>query len=88
MKFNLKELILRMSYEEKRRILLQDVAQEAGVSLTTISRIANSKGDYNTTTDNVAKLCRYFKCTPNDLMTIVPDPVTGEGEAGESASSS
>ena len=73
-KFRLKEMILKKSYEENRVIHLQDIAKEIGVSIGTVSRIANSDGDYNTTTENLAKLCRYFNCTPNDLMTIVPDP--------------
>lgn len=78
-KFNLKELILKKAYEEKRKINLRDIAKETGISIGTVSRIANSMGDCNTTTDNFAKLCRYFDCTPNDLMTIVDD--SGEGKA-------
>jgi putative transcriptional regulator len=39
----------------------------------TLSKIANSKGDYNTTTDHIEKLCVYFGCTTNDLMTIIPE---------------
>jgi len=38
----------------------------------TLSKIANGKGDYNTTTDHIEKLCLYFGCIPNALMTIIP----------------
>ena len=82
-KFRLKEMILKKSYEENRVIHLQDIAKEIGVSIGTVSRIANSVGDYNTTTENLAKLCRYFNCSPNDLMTVVPDPGEGEGQDRE-----
>lgn len=69
-KFNIKELISHKSYEEKRTIRLQDVAEESGVGIATLSRCANSKGNYHTSTAQIEKLCKYFNCTPNDLMTI------------------
>jgi putative transcriptional regulator len=73
-KFNLKELLIRKGFAEKRTIPLQEVASVTGIGISTLSRIANSKGDYHTTTLQLEKLCRYFKCTPNDFMTIIPDP--------------
>ncbi|QTA83876.1 HTH domain-containing protein, Cro/C1-type [Desulfonema limicola] len=84
MRFKLKEMILKRSYEENKVIPLRDIAKATGISSGTISRIANSFGDYNTTTDNLAKLCQYFDCTPNDLMTIVPDPPVKDTQGAES----
>ncbi len=72
-KFRIKELLAKKQFEEEKTITLTDVAKEAGITRNTLSRIANSRGDYNTTTDNIEKLCIYFDCTPNELMIIVPD---------------
>ncbi|QTA83873.1 Uncharacterized protein dnl_62950 [Desulfonema limicola] len=30
------------------------------------------------------KFCQYFDCTPNDLMTIVPDPPVKDTQGAES----
>ncbi|MBN2468740.1 MAG: helix-turn-helix domain-containing protein [Deltaproteobacteria bacterium] len=38
-----------------------------------LSKIANSKGFYNTTAETIERLCRYFACTPNDLISIIAD---------------
>ena len=73
-KYNLKELIAKKEFEEKRRISLSEVAKEIGISRVTLSKIANSKGNYSTKTEYIEKLCEYFDVTPDQLMTIVPDP--------------
>ncbi|QTA83875.1 HTH domain-containing protein, Cro/C1-type [Desulfonema limicola] len=81
-KFNLKKLISEQEFKEKRRISVREISEITGISKTTLSLIANSKGDYKTNSENIEKLCQYFNCTPNDLMTIVPDPPDG-GEQRE-----
>ena len=73
-KFNLKELVARKSFEENRTISLHEVAKETGIGVATVSRIANSRGRFHTSTQQIEKLCRYFGCTPNDLITLLPDP--------------
>ena len=73
-KYNLKELISQKEFREKRRISLSDIAKQVGISRTTLSKIANSRGNYSTKTEYVEKLCKYFKCTPDEFMTILPDP--------------
>lgn len=73
-KYNLKELIAKNEFQEKRRISLSEIAKEIGISRATLSKIANSKGDYSTKTEYVEKLCQYFECTPDELMTIIPEP--------------
>lgn len=76
--FHFKQLLADKEFKEKRSISILEVTEKTGVSRVTISKIANSKGDYNTTTDHIEKVCLYFECTPNDLMTIIP--VEGEGK--------
>ena len=73
-KYNLKELLAKKEFQEKRRIPLSNIAKEIGISRTTLSKIANSKGDYSTKTEYIEKLCIYFDVTTNELMTILPDP--------------
>ena len=71
--FHFKQLLTDKEFKEKLAISILEVAEKTELSRVTLSRIANSKGNYNTTTDNIEKLCLYFACTPNDLMTIIPE---------------
>jgi putative transcriptional regulator len=82
-RYNIKELLARKCFEEGVSITLADVAKEVGISRNTIYRMANSKGKFSTRTEYIAALCRYFKCTPNDLMTIVPDPPEDDEAGGK-----
>jgi putative transcriptional regulator len=71
--FHFKRLLADKEFFEKKTISIREVAKKTSISRVTLSKIANSKGDYNTTTDIIERLCLYFGCTPNDLMTISPD---------------
>lgn len=52
---------------------MEDIALDTGVHRTTLSKIANVRG-YNTTTDVVDKLCRYFDgCSVDKIMEYVAD---------------
>jgi len=62
---------MRSSSQEKR-ITLGSIAQFTGIKQPTLSKIAGTRG-YNTTTDNIDKLCRYFGCKVSDIMEYVPD---------------
>lgn len=79
--FHFKQLLADKEFKEKRTISIIEVAEKTGVSRVTLSKIANSKGDYNTTTEHIEKLCLYFGCSPNDLMTIIPEE--GAGRKGK-----
>jgi putative transcriptional regulator len=71
-RFRLREMIIDKEFKEGRRITLEEVSQGTGIQRTTLSRIAGQRG-YNTTTDNMDKLCRYFGCSVDKLMEYVPD---------------
>lgn len=71
-RFRLKELISEEEFRSGKRITLGSIAQVTGIKQPTLSRIAGTRG-YNTTTDNIDKLCRYFNCKVSDLMEYVPD---------------
>lgn len=71
-RFRLREMISDREFKEGRRISLEEIARGTGIQRTTISRISGQRG-YNTTTDNIDKLCRYFECNVDKLMEYVPD---------------
>ena len=71
-RFFLRELVAEKEFREKRRISLDEVARESGVSRNTLTRIANTWG-YSTTTENLDRLCKYFGCALADLVVYVED---------------
>ena len=60
------------SFAEKRRITLNEVSKETGISRATLTRIANVPG-YNTNTDTIDSLCKYFGCDTNKLLEYHTD---------------
>jgi putative transcriptional regulator len=68
----LKALIAEKKIRENRNITYREISGHTGISKVTLSKIAQSKG-YDTAVSIVEKLCLFFKCTPNELITIVPD---------------
>ena len=79
-RFRLREMIIEREFTEGRRISLEEIARGTGIQRPTLSRIAGQRG-YNTTTDNIDKLCRYFGCDVDKLMEYVPDEeVTGANQ--------
>jgi len=68
----LKQMLDEKCFRERRRITLNEVAEATGISRPTLTRIANTPG-YNTNTDTVAALCKYFACAPGDLLVLVDE---------------
>jgi len=62
-KVNLKQLL------KDKDITLFKLAEETGVSYNTLHRIKDNKVQ-GITFDVLEKICKYFKCTPNDLLDI------------------
>lgn len=69
-RFRLKELIAEKGFQENRRVTLDEVSKETGVHRTTLSKIANQRG-YNTTTEILDKLCRYFEVDLKEVAQFV-----------------
>lgn len=79
-RFRLREMIIDKEFKEGRRITLEEIARGTGIQRTTLSRISGQRG-YNTTTDNIDKLCRFFGCSVDKLMEYVPnEEVPGSDE--------
>lgn len=71
-RFRLRELIADKAFREGRRVTLGEVAQACGIARRTLTGIANQRG-YNTVSDNLDRLCRYFGCRIEELAEYVPD---------------
>lgn len=71
-RYRLKELIADKAFQEDRRITLDEIAEQTGISRPTLSRIANVKG-YSTTTDILDRLCTYFECRLDQLAEHLPE---------------
>lgn len=72
-KYNLKALISDKEFRDDKKITYEEISKSTGISRQTLSKIASKKG-YNTSSENIEKLCQYFECTPDELMTIIPEP--------------
>ena len=51
---------------------MNEVSEKTGISRATLTRIANVPG-YNTNTDTIDALCKYFGCTLSELLVFMPD---------------
>ena len=72
LRFRLNELIADKEFKERRRATVQEVAEAAGISRTTLSKVLNQHG-VSMRTENLDRLCNYFGCTIEELVLHVPD---------------
>ena len=71
-RFRLKELLADKGFRERRVVTMAEVAETTGVHRITLSKIANNRG-YNSGTENLDRLCKFFACRLEDLAQYVPD---------------
>ena len=71
-RFRLRELIADLEFRRGTRVKLEDVARLTGIHRTTLYKIGSKRG-YNTTTENLSRLCRFFECQLSDVAQYVPD---------------
>ncbi|MBN1142267.1 MAG: helix-turn-helix transcriptional regulator [Deltaproteobacteria bacterium] len=71
-RFHLKRKISDWEFREGRHLTIAELAEKSGVARPTISRILNQKR-YNTTTDNIGRLCAFFDCPVEELVEYVRD---------------
>ena len=72
-RFHLKKLIADYEHRHGRRLTMGELSTETGIYRTTLSRIAGPK-PFNTTTENLDALCRFFGCQVSDLLEYVDEP--------------
>ncbi len=83
-RFHLKELIAEKEFTEKRRITIGEISQETGINRMTLSKIINHPG-HSTVTDNLDKMCNYFDCSIEQLVTHIKESsanIAAEGDNG------
>ena len=71
-RFRLKELIADKEFREDRRVTLDEIAREAGVHRTTLSKISNQRG-HKTSTEVLDRLCSYFQVPLEELAQHIDD---------------
>jgi len=67
-----KQQLADKEFQEKRRITMDEVSEGTGIARATLTRIANVPG-YNTNTQTIYRLCRYFDCSPGELLEYIDD---------------
>ena len=65
-----KQALDEQPFKEGRRITLNEVSDETGISRPTLTRISNVPG-YNTNTHTISALCDYFEIEPGELLKEV-----------------
>ena len=72
LRFRLRRLMEDFEYREQRRLTMTEISEATGIVRTTLSRMVGPK-HFNTTTDNLERLCKVFGCQVSDLVEYVPD---------------
>lgn len=69
-------------FRDRKKITLNDVSEQTGISRATLNRIVNIP-DFKTNTDAINRLCKFLECTPCELIEYIPDEdeETKEGSA-------
>lgn len=73
-RFKLNERIADKQFNEKRHITIKEISEATKINRMTLSKILNHPS-HSTTTDNIERLCKYFKCNVEDLMIYIEDEV-------------
>ncbi len=66
-RYRLRELMADYQFKTNNRLTFDELAKTTNIHRTTLSKIANHRS-YNTTTDNIDRLCEFFDCEVGDLM--------------------
>lgn len=75
LRYHLKSLIADKEFYEKRRITIAEIAEETGINRMTLSKMMNHP-DAKVVSDNLDKLCFYFNCEIEDLVTHIKEGTT------------
>ncbi|MDO6710352.1 helix-turn-helix transcriptional regulator [Aliiglaciecola sp. 2_MG-2023] len=68
-RINLKQKLLEKAAEDGNSLTIDEVAEACGISRITLLRI-KSDPLRPTKTDIIDKLCKYFKCPIEDILTF------------------
>ena len=71
-RFKLKERIADKEFAEDKRVTISEVAKATGIHRMTLSKMINQRG-YNTGTENLDRLCKYFDCAIGELAEYIAE---------------
>ncbi len=71
-RFQLAKLLHERAETEARVISWKEVSEATGISVSVLSSLASPRGGAVTNTRHVEALCRYFRCSPGNLMDLAP----------------
>ncbi len=72
LKFHFTRMLLARSSAEGRAIPLREVSNATGISVSVLSSLSSERTGITTNTRFVEALCRYFRCTPGELLELTP----------------
>ena len=73
MPIDMQELMADYQYQHGKKLTFEELAEQTGIHRATLSKIANQR-NAPTRTDNIDRLCKFFKCQVGDIMEYVEDP--------------
>lgn len=82
LRYKLKELIADKEFKDRRRVLIQEVADATGIARNTLSKMLNQHGA-SVRTENLDRLCAYFDCPIEALVEYVPEHTMAGGPASD-----
>lgn len=71
-RFYLQELIAEKEFKDGKRVTVKEVSEATGINRATLSKMLHHKG-YNTVTDNLDALCKYFECPLEKVAVFVQE---------------
>lgn len=75
LRYKLKERIADKEFRERRRVTIQEIAAETGITRNTLSKLLNQHGA-SVRTDNLDRLCAYFECRIEELVEFLPESLS------------
>jgi len=72
LRYKLKERIADKEFRERRRVTIQEIAAETGITRNTLSKLLNQHGA-SVRTENLDRLCAYFGCRIEELVEFLPE---------------
>jgi len=72
LRYKLKERIADKEFRERRRVTIQEIAAETGITRNTLSKLLNQHGA-SVRTENLDRLCAYFGCPIEELVEFLPE---------------
>jgi len=69
-RFKIKELIADKEFSSGKRVTVKEISELTGIGRGTLSKMINQKGA-NTTLENIDRLCKFFNCEIQDVVTYI-----------------